>query len=288
MAKEAKYSLRDLQKDFPDDDTCLDFIFNALHSKECSCGGRYRKLKRRRQYQCSQCRYQIAPTANTIFHKSCTPLTLWFHAIWVFSNAKSGISAAEIERQTGVTQKSAWRIMKQIRKALKQDEVKLTGDIEIDSAYIGGKGRINKKKNVTLSHIMAKKIYINVAIERDGRMKAEVTPTLSSACMEDFIRRNIEPKGATLFTDCSSVYKRTDKTYDRKSVNHSIRYAENGVHVNRVERFFSHLKTSVRGTYKSLSKHHFQSYLDAFVFHYNNRDNDRRRFEVLLDTLVHA
>ena len=103
MAKKHKYSLGDLKRDFPDDKAVLDFIFDSLHSRECSCGGKYSVLKGRRQFQCSKCRFQIAPTAGTIFHKSDTPLTLWLHALWVFSNAKSGISAKEMERHLGLT-----------------------------------------------------------------------------------------------------------------------------------------------------------------------------------------
>src|SRR3989344_7410883 len=106
-----KYGIRSLNKQFPNDDAVLDFIFEARHSDKCSCGGTYKRKAGRRQYQCSKCRYQIAPTAGTIFHKSDTPLTLWFHAIMVFSNAKSGISAKTMERDLEVTYKTAWRML---------------------------------------------------------------------------------------------------------------------------------------------------------------------------------
>ena len=129
MAKETKYSIRNLKKDFPTDESCLDLIFSTLHSKECSCGGMYKQIKGRKQYQCSKCRFQIAPASTTIFHKSDTPLTLWFYAIFIFSNAKSGISAKEMERQLGVTYKCAWRILNLIRQALKQSTDKLHGKI---------------------------------------------------------------------------------------------------------------------------------------------------------------
>src|SRR3989344_7926743 len=139
MAKETKYGVRDLKRDFPTDEACLAFIFDTLHSRKCSCGGEYRPITGRKQFQCSKCRYQIAPASNTIFHKSDTPLSSWFHAIWIFSNAKSGISAKELERQLGVTYKCAWRILSFIRKALKQDDSPLKGVIETDIGYFGGK-----------------------------------------------------------------------------------------------------------------------------------------------------
>ena len=103
-----------MERDFPNDEAVLDFLFDAQHSRKCSCGGHYTLKTGRRQFQCSKCRFQIAPTANTLFHKSDTPLTLWFKAILTFSNAKSGISAKEMERQLEVTYKTAWRIKKML------------------------------------------------------------------------------------------------------------------------------------------------------------------------------
>ena len=96
MKRINKYGLAQLRKDFPNDQMCLQFAFDTLHSRECSCGGVYAPVKCRKQFYCSKCRFQIAPLAGTIFHKSDTPLTLWWHALWVFSNAKSGVSAKVI------------------------------------------------------------------------------------------------------------------------------------------------------------------------------------------------
>ena len=134
MKRTNRYGIKSLRKDFPTDRACLEFIFDALHTRECSCGGEFVLREGRRQYQCSKCRFHIAPTASTLFHKSDTPLTLWFGAILAFSNAKSGISAKELERQLEVTYKTAWRMLHLIRKALKQ-EGKLSGDVEMDTAY---------------------------------------------------------------------------------------------------------------------------------------------------------
>jgi transposase len=107
--------------------------------------------------------------------------------------------------------------------------------------------------------------------------------------MKDFINRNIEVKATTLMTDSSPTYKSMDKVRDRLSVNHSKgEYAKNDVHINTIETFFAHLKRSIKGTYKAISKQHLQSYLDSFVFHYNNRHNDKERFGVLLGTLLQS
>jgi len=141
MAKIHKYGVSDLRKDFPSDKKVAKFIFDTRHSRKCSCGGQYKPLKGRRQFQCSKCRFQIAPTAGTIFHKSDTPLTIWFEAIMRFSNAKSGYSAKQLERDLNITYKTAWRMLNLIRKSLKQQKGFLSGDIEIDEMYFGGRFR---------------------------------------------------------------------------------------------------------------------------------------------------
>lgn len=286
MSKATKYSISNLRSDFPDDTACLDFLFRALHSEKCSCGGIYRKIKNRQQYQCSKCRFQIAPMAGTIFEKSTTPLTLWFHALFIFSNAKSGISAKEMERQLGVTYKTAWRILKLIREALGQGNDKLRGDVEMDESYFGGKKK-GGRNNKNLGAAIASKSVVIGAVERGGTMKAEVVPDAKSGSIGAFLEKNIEKEDTRLLTDESNRYNNVAKGYDRHMVKHSQQqFVVGDVHVNHMETFWAHVKRSMKGTYKVISKKHLQAYLNAFVFHYNNRDNDRERFEVLLGTVV--
>src|SRR3989338_4162605 len=154
-----KYGLSSLRKEFGTDEKCLEFIFKTLHTKQCTCGGTFKRKEGRRQWQCSKCRYQLAPTAGTIFHKSDTPLTLWFHAIMVFSNAKSGISAKTMERDLEVTYKTAWRMLRMIRQGLRQGTALLHGDVEMDTGYFGGKGRAGKD-NEYLGQVMRKKAIV--------------------------------------------------------------------------------------------------------------------------------
>lgn len=278
-----KYSLRDLHKDFPTDEACVDFIFRCHHASNCSCGGQFRRMRTRRQYQCTRCRYQIAPTAGTIFHKSDTPLTLWFHAIWIFANAKSGISSKEMERQLGVTYKTAWRMLHLIRKALNEHGRKLRGVVEVDIGYLGGKGNAGKN-NEYLSDVMKKKSVVTIAIERGGPMRAMILPDGTAENMRDFLTGNVE-KGTILMTDGSKIYHKL--SHERFSVNHSRgEYARGVAHINRVEAFIGHVKSSIRGTFKTVSKQHLKTYLDSFSWHHNNRHNDRKRFETLLGTLM--
>ena len=288
MAKINKYSVQDLKVQFPNDSACTTFIFDALHSRKCSCSGEYRLLDGRRQFQCSKCRYQIAPTAGTIFHKSSTPLSLWFHAIFIFSNAKSGISAKEMERQLGVTYKCAYRILSQIRKALTQNNDLLSGKVEMDAAYFGGKGDAGKN-NEKLSSVMKNKAPVITAISRGGNIRAKVAPNVTAKAIARFLEDNVRIKDTKLMTDAASTYVNVARGYNRHFVDHHRGEWKRGdVYINSVEAWFSHVKRSITGTYKVISRKHLQSYLDSFAFHYNNRGNDRQRFEVLLGTLLHA
>lgn len=283
MSKQTKYSVRDLQAEFPNDEICLAFIFKTLHQSKCSCGGRYSLVKGRKKYQCSKCRFQISPTANTIFHKSATPLSLWFHALFIFSNAKSGISAKEMERQLGVTYKCAWRILDRIRLALKQDNKPLKGIVEIDSTMIGGRGHA---KDDNRAHAFINKSVVIAAMERGGRMRAKVMEDSGGKTMALFLKENIASK-TILLSDKSPIYGKATRRFKHLSVNHSKgEYVRGKVHINTLENFFGHIKRSVRGTFKIVSKKHLQTYLDSFVWHYNNRGNDRERFSSLLGALL--
>ena len=243
-------------------------------------------MKTRRKYQCTKCRFQIAPTAGTIFEKSKIPLALWFHAIMVFSNAKSGISAKVIERDLEVTYKCAWRMLALIRGSLRQSEEELRGDVEVDTGYLGGKGKAGKN-NERLGAVMKAKSVVFAAIQRKKAMRAKVAPDASALSHQRFVWNHVWTTGTRLMTDKANHFNRIAELYDRHAVNHSKReYARGDVHINSAENFWSHVKGSIRGTHKKVSSKHLQSYLDGFVFHANNRGNDKERFFSLLDGVL--
>lgn len=273
-----KYGLVQLRKQFGKDDACLEFIFLSRHTKECSCGGTYSKISSRKQYQCSKCRYQIAPTAGTIFHKSDTPLSLWFEAIFRFSNAKSGYSAKQLERELGVTYKCAWRMLRLIREALGDKGDKLFGDVEIDTGFIGGEAKVDRR--------MKNKATVMAAIERGGRTRAAVMPDATQEAHKAFIQLNVKPEGTRLLTDAAKSYGNAAKGYVRESVNHKKEYVRGDVHINSVEGFWSHVKRSIKGVHKHVSPQHLQSYLDGYSWHASNRGSDSLRFAALLGAVM--
>jgi hypothetical protein len=214
MARSSKYGIRELHRDFPTNKVCLEFIFDSLHTRECSCGGTYSLRSRRKKFQCSKCRFEIAPTARTVFNKSSTPLTLWFHAIMVFSNAKSGISAKQLERHLAVTYKCAWRILSLIRKALPQVEKLLHGDVETDGAYFGGRKKAGEKDNKYLSQAIQAKSAVLGALERGGPVRVKVVPNMKRLTVTGFMKKNVEPINTRLITDKDGHFKPLEKTYD--------------------------------------------------------------------------
>lgn len=253
-----KYSILDFQKEFPNDDVCLDYIFNKKYSHLKG----YTRIAKRKAYQDPQGN-QVYPLAGTIFEKSNTPLVKWFYAIFLFSVSKNGVSAKELERQLKVTYKTAWRMAKQIRQLMESDNDKLSGIVEADETYMGGvkkAGQGGKGKTPILG-----------LVQRDGGVKAKVAPRETHIIL-NHMRDNVE-KGTTVFTDQFGVYKKAKQlgcTHD--SINHwKKEYAKGNVHTNTIEGFWSQLKRSIRGTYHSVSSKHLQSYVDEFSFRYSHR-----------------
>jgi hypothetical protein len=207
--------------------------------------------------------------------------------LFVFSTSKSGLSAKNLESQIGVTYKCAWRMLNQIKKALKQSGDKLKGVVETDAGYFGGVKNAGRN-NENLSESMRAKAVVLIAVERNGNIKAKISENATADSLEKFVRDSVEEK-AILLSDNARGFNRLNKNYRHFSVNHSKgEYVRYKTHVNTVETFISHLKRSIGGTFKSVSKKHLQSYLDAFVFHYNNRHNDRERFSSLLGAVLQS
>lgn len=281
-----KYGIISLRKQFPSDEKCLDFIFDTLHSRTCTCGGTYKRRAGRKSYQCGKCRAHISPTVGTVFHKSDTPLTTWFHAIMVFSNAKSGMSALALQRDIETTYKCAWRMLRLIRRALEQSDEPLIGDVEMDGGYMGGRFR-SGKGNARQSEAIKAKSAVMAAVERGGRMRAHIVSDFSSATTKSFLDKHVSTS-ARLMTDKSRTYEKVARGYDRHFVNHHRgEYVRGDVHVNSIEGFWAHVKRSIKGTHKVVSKKHLQEYLDGFVWHYNARTySDAERFATLLGALL--
>src|SRR3990167_6001013 len=149
--KSNKFTIRDFDAKYPHDDACLDDIFKKRYGalKECpSCKKKTKffKVTGRKCYACQFCGHQLHPLADTIFHKSETSLKSWFYAIFLFANSKNGVSGKELERQLGVTYKTAWRMARQIRLLFGSTGTKLKNTVEADETYIGARMKRGSKR----------------------------------------------------------------------------------------------------------------------------------------------
>lgn len=283
MAKQAKYTIKDLREQFPTDEACLEYIFNARYTdpvcEMCKSENSFYRVSTRKCYSCSHCGHQIHPTAGTIFHKSRTPLTLWFYAIFLFASAKNGVSAKELERQLGVTYKCAWRMGKQIRSLMTQGKAPLEGTVEVDETYIGGRRR-GSKRGRGAEH----KTAVVGVVERGGSVKAQAVPNVKSKTVMPIVRNSVK-LGSAVMTDEFPIYNRVSRDgYLHDVIQHGLKeYVRGDVHTNTIEGFWSQLKRSISGTHHAVSKKYLQHYVNEFVFQYNHRESEIPVFRLLLN-----
>lgn len=269
-----RYTIKQFNERFPDDDICLDYMFEQAYGNMPAClkcgvaEPSYYRVKNRKCYECKDCGYHIHPLADTIFHKSATSLKSWFYIIYLFSVAKNGVSAKEVERHLGVTYKCAWRIAKQVRELMQQTGSQLTGIAEIDETYIGGKHRregMFDNKTAVIGIVEKKK--------DSGQIKAITTKQADATVALPFLRTSIT-EGTVIHSDESRIYTRVRRQFDHEFVNHSkLEYVRAGVHTNTIEGFWGQLKRSIDGTYHCVSPKYLQSYVNEFVYRYNHRQS---------------
>ncbi len=278
-----KYTIKDFNKMYPTDDSCLDEIFKNRydHLKSCpSCDKKtnFYKAKNRKVYACQYCGYQISPLADTIFHKSSTSLKDWFYSIYLFSVSKNGVSAKELERQLGVTYKCAWRIAKQIRLLFKQDKNKLSNIVEIDETYVGGKHKGKRGRG------SENKTSVVGLVERKGDLKAQVTQNTNSSTIHSLIKDNVN-LDVEIITDEYRSYNVVRRMgFNHQTVSHVKEQWANGtIHVNTIEGFWSQLKRSINGTYHCVSPKYLQLYVDEFAYRYNQRSSS---FPIFLNLVL--
>lgn len=271
-----KYTIKDFRKQFPDDKACLAFLYRVRFPRGATCEkcthrDCFYPIAGRKSMSCSWCGFQISPTAGTIYHKSPTPLTLWFHAMYLFSTAKNGVSAKELQRQLGVTYKCAWRMAKMIRLLMAGDGEILGGMIEADESYIGGRTRGGKRGLGAEG-----KTPVFGVVERGGRIRTRVIERARASTVIPLLSEMAMP-GSVLSTDESGIYNKAEGLgFIHERVKHSAgQYVRGAVHTQTIDGFWSQFKRSVNGTYHSVSPKHLQTYLDEFCFRYDHRGDSK-------------
>jgi transposase len=288
-ASEARYSLFEFERDFPDDAAAVDYLFRARWPEGVTCPTEKRITKHYRDkarpaYSCEFCGHRVYPMAGTIFQDSATSLRLWFYAIYLMASTRCGISAKQIERELGVTYKTAWRMFNRIRSTLAQDETPLGGEVEMDEAFIGGAAKWRKHglpTGVGGAHA-GKAVVFGMAQRKAGgknpRLRVMVTPDPGALSLMPKVETRVLP-ASTVYTDEWKAYDGLAKRgYVHKRIRHRQRvYVAGEIHTNTIEGFWSLLRRGLSGVYHGVSTKHLQSYVDEYVFRYNNRGRDMFR-----------
>ncbi|HEY5053524.1 MAG TPA: IS1595 family transposase [Solirubrobacterales bacterium] len=295
------YSVTEFLREFPDDAACLEHLWRTryapdgehAHCPHCDCARvfkRYATAQVRQSWTCTGCGHHVHPTAGTIFAKSSTSLRLWFHAMYLMTSTRCGISAKQLERELGVHYKTAWRMFNKIRNELMNDEgeVPLAGDVEVDETAWGGKPRRKLKTRKEQAQWREAKTTVLGMVERGGRVRLRIIPSRRGPGLSRAVLTHVNPE-SIIFTDDWRPYRPLRREFlDHKIINHSAgSYVVGDIYTNTIEGFFGNLKTGMRGTYKQVSDKWLQSYLDEYAWRYNQRHRGQRSmFHLLLDRAI--
>jgi transposase-like protein len=254
----------------------------------CGCVDNVTKIKSAKRpglHRCGDCKMQFTVKVNTVMHDSHLPARTWLMAFSIMCSAKKGTSALQLHRQLGFgSYKTAWHLCHRIRHAMKQEPLKglLSGEIEVDETYVGGKPRkfAGSKKSASKRGRGTKKVPVLALVERDGRVRAHVVPNVTGKVLKDSIREMVDPS-ATIMTDEFAAYRGIGKEFagGHHAVNHSKgEYKRGKASTNQAESFFALLKRGITGSFHSVSKKHLNKYCDEFAFRWSLRqidDSDR-------------
>jgi len=296
LSSDATYTRADFRRDFPDNAACLDWLLHhrwpdGVTCAKCQRVTSHSRVKSRACYACNHCGTQVYPTAGTIYHKSTVNLVLWFEAVFLVAQTRCGISAKQIEREIGVTYKTAHRMMKLIRSQMGEGEgIMLGGDVEVDETYFN-RSRRNRPGEVRRPGRSPHSRTVVGAVERGGRVIARHVPGQSGAHLTGHVRQFVMPD-STVFTDELQTYVQNlpGMGYRHRKISHSAKvYVMGDVHTQTIEGFWSLLKRGIAGVYHAVSETYLQNYIDEYAWRYNHRSQAQGpMFLTLLERVVGA
>lgn len=262
---------------------------NGVACPRMGCGSAdVLKISNRNVWKCRECGRQFTAKVNTVFEDSPIGFDKWLPAMWMLTADRNGVSSYEVARGIGVTQKSAWFMLHRLRLAMRTNTFeRLSGEVEADETYIGGKTRRGIPLAVKIgskgkrAKQDAKTIVMGMR-ERGGKVRAFVVRDNRRGTLLPRIMQHVEP-GATLYTDALRSYEDAREQYVHHVINHAKAYVEGRVHTNNIENFWSVLKRTLGGTYIAPRPQHLDAYLDEQVFRFNERkESDGPRFALAL------
>jgi transposase-like protein len=249
-------------------------------------------LKNQLRWQCSirHPRRQFSVKVGTIFEDSPLGLDKWLPAMWLILNCKNGISSCEVAKALRVTQKTAWFMLHRIRLAQQgKHGGKLSGEVEVDETFIGGKSRNmhkSKRERVITGTGGKDKTVVMGMMERGGSVRAFVVDNRRKHELQQQVREHVEA-GSAIFSDELKSYDGLSADYQHAVINHAVEYVNDKIHTNGMENFWSLLKRGLHGTYVSVEPFHLFRYIDEQAFRFNNRKaTDAQRFDIGVREIV--
>jgi transposase-like protein len=304
-SSEATATLFEFEARFPDDAACLDWLVGHLYPNgrdgliycpKCDKETRHYRVKDRTCYECQFCGHQEYPMRGTVFEGSSTSLRLWFYGIYLMASTRCGISAKTLEREIGVSYPTALRMFRQIRTLLAQDDDRFGGTVEVDEAFIGGQGKWKHGHRAGHTVPTSKSMVLGMAERGERGAKISATVILDppgrasqGRTLAGHVTRRVLP-ASVVFTDEAVAYWPLGRAgYAHSRVNHSAGvYVSGDVHTNTIEGFWSLVKRGISGTYHNVSAKYLQTYLDEYVFRYNNREHPAGMFDAFLNRIEKA
>lgn len=284
----AVLSFYDFMRRFPSEEECFQYLVNLRWSDGFCCPkcGHDKSyfLGKYKRFECKLCHHQTTVTAGTVFHRMRQPLHKLLFAVYMVATSKKGVSAMELQRKLDIrSYQTAWHLLHKIRNAMSSSELfPLTGDVEVDETYIGGR-RPGKRGRGAEG-----KSLVGVVVETNGkymgRTYIEEIKSASTENIKSFLSRHLSP-GVKVTTDGLHSYKFLSEKYMHVPVIGSKTTQKEEL-LPKAHIVIANLKTWLRGTYNCLPNKHLQQYLNEFVFRFNRRWKIENIFDKLLTRCV--
>jgi transposase-like protein len=294
-------------KEFSTDEACKDFLIkqrwpDGVRCPRCDAKDRVYVLKTRPYHwvcksgaqsldeqtgQILTCDkrngYRFSVITRTIFQDTKIPLKVWFKVGYLMLTAKKGISSLQVHRlvfgeNSGSDWRTSWYMCHRWRAAMRGDAFALTGEVEVDETYVGGRQKNRHKKARAKYHgsgpAHTGKVTVIGAIARKGNVVCEVIENTSADTLSLFVEKTVSDNVSLIATDEWAGYGDLKHFYPHQTVDHKAKeYVRGNIHTNNIENFWSLLKRGVIGTYHKVSKDYLPLYLNDFSFRFNNRKN---------------
>ena len=251
----------------------------------CGCE-RTTRLKKKPYHMCKDCRKKFTVRTGTIFERSHIPLDKWLFAMYILQTSRKGVSSLQLSKELGLTQKSTWFMLHRLREACGIEATPLSGEVEIDETYFGGKeGNKHSNKKLRAGRGAVGKQAVIGMRTREGRVIAKPIRDTTTSTIALEVLDNVK-QGSTIYTDEHHAYKVLSGIYKHETVNHTVKeFVKDMASTNGIESVWAVLKRGYNGVYHQWSFKHMARYINEFTFRLNEGNVKRHTWD-RLESLV--